>query len=172
MHLPGFWALDPSIVFLNHGSFGSCPKPVVEYQQAMRLRMEWQPIQFFVRDLEDLLDEARNALAQFLGANPENLAFVPNATAGLNAVLRSLPFERGDEIIVSNHEYNACRNSLDVVAQKTGITVALAEIPFPLRDSGMVIDAILQRVTPRTRLLLIDHVTSQTGLIFPLGEIV
>ena len=172
MHPRDFWALDPSIAFLNHGSFGSCPKPILEYQQAMRLRMERQPIQFFVRDLEDLLDEARNALAQFLGANPENLVFVPNATAGVNTVLRSLAFERGDEIIVSNHEYNACRNALDVVAQKTGITVALAEIPFPLSDSGVVTEAILQRVTPRTRLLLIDHVTSQTGLILPLAKIV
>src|SRR6185503_12376770 len=171
-HASDFWALDPSIVFLNHGSFGGCPKPVLEYQQAMRLRMERQPIQFFVRDLEDLLDEARNALAGFLGAHPENLVFVPNATAGVNTVLRSLAFEGGDEIIVSNHEYNACRNALDVIAQKTGITVALAEIPFPLRDSGLVIDAILRRVTPRTRLLLIDHVTSQTGLILPLAEIV
>src|SRR5258705_3180090 len=128
MHRPDFWALDPAIDFLNHGSFGSCPKPVLEFQQAMRLRMELQPIQFFVRDLEGLLDEARNALAQFLGAAPENLAFVPNATAGVNTVLQSLPFEQGDEMIVTNHEYNACRNALDVVAGRNGVNVRMAEI--------------------------------------------
>jgi isopenicillin-N epimerase len=172
MQRPDFWALDPSIDFLNHGSFGSCPKPVLEFQHAIRLRMERQPIQFFVRDLEGLLDEARHALAQFLGAASANLVFVPNATAGVNAVLHSLTFERGDEIIVTNHEYNACRNALDLIAERNGFTVRIAEIPFPLRDGEMVIEAILQQVTPRTRLLLVDHVTSQTGLIFPLDRIV
>src|SRR5688572_13042767 len=122
-----FWQLDPNIVFLNHGSFGSCPKPVLDYQQEIRARMERQPIQFFVRDLESLLDQARADLATFLGAKSDNLVFVPNATAGVNTVLRSLEFEAGDEIIVTNHEYNACRNALNVAAEQSGIRVVVPE---------------------------------------------
>jgi len=169
---PDFWPLDPSIVFLNHGSFGSCPRPVLDFQQGMRMRLERQPIQFFVRDLEPLLDEARGALAEFLGAHRDNLVFVPNATAGINTVLRSLDFKRGDEVIVTDHEYNACRNALDVVAARSGIAVVVVELPFPLQTADEIIEPILGAVTPRTRLLLVDHVTSQTGLILPLRQIV
>jgi isopenicillin-N epimerase len=169
---PDFWLLDPSIAFLNHGSFGSCPRPVLEFQQEIRLRMERQPIQFFVRDLEALLDEARETLAQFIGAHSDNLVFVPNATAGVNTVLSSLHFERGDQVLVTDHEYNACRNALDVMAERRGIEVAVIGIPFPMANEAQALDPILSAVTPRTRLLLIDHITSQTGLILPMEEIV
>jgi isopenicillin-N epimerase len=135
------------------------------------MRLERQPIQFFVRDLEPLVDDARGALAEFLGADPDNLVFVPNATAGVNTVLRSLEFKPGDEVIVTDHEYNACRNALDVIAARFGIALAVVEIPFPLRNADEVIAPILDAVTPRTRLLLIDHVTSQTGIILPLAQI-
>ncbi len=169
---PDFWLLDPSIAFLNHGSFGSCPRPVLEFQQEVRLRMERQPVQFFVRDLEPLLDEARESLAEFVGAHPQNLVFVPNATAGVNSVLRSLRFEPGDQVIVTNHEYNACRNALDVTAERCDVEVVVIEIPFPLRSEEDVIDRIVGALTPRTRLLLIDHITSQTGLVLPLEKLV
>ena len=169
---PDFWLLDSSIAFLNHGSFGSCPRPVLEFQQEVRLRMERQPVQFFVRDLEPLLDAARESLAEFLGAHPQNLVFVPNATAGVNTVLRSLRFEPGDQVIVTNHEYNACRNALDVTAERRDIEVVVVEIPFPLRSEEDVIDRIVGALTPRTRLLLIDHITSQTGLVLPLEKLV
>jgi len=169
---PDFWLLDPSIAFLNHGSFGSCPRPVLEFQQEVRLRMERQPVQFFVRDLEPLLDAARECLAEFLGAHPQNLVFVPNATAGVNTVLRSLRFEPGDQVIVTNHEYNACRNALDVTAERRDVEVIVVDIPFPLRSEEDVIDRILGAFTPRTRLLLIDHITSQTGLVLPLERLV
>ena len=169
---PDFWLLDPSIAFLNHGSFGSCPRPVLDFQQEIRLRVERQPIQFFVRDLEALLDEAREALAQFIGAHSDNLVFVPNATAGVNTVLSSLHFERGDQVLVTDHEYNACRNALDVMAERRGIEVAVIRIPFPIANDAQALEPILSAVTPRTRLLLIDHITSQTGLILPMEEIV
>ena len=169
---PDFWLIDPSIIFLNHGSFGSCPHPVLEFQQEMRLRMERQPIQFFVRDLEPLLDQAREALAQFIGAHAGNLVFVPNATAGVNTVLRSLHFAEGDQVIVTDQEYNACRNALDVMAERRGVEVSVVRIPFPIEGEDQVIEPILGAVTARTRLLLIDHITSQTGLVLPLEKIV
>src|SRR6266481_6992607 len=110
---PAIWMLDPAVVFLNHGSFGSCPRPVLEFQRELRDRMERRPVQFLGRDLEKMLDDARGALAQFLGAKAENLVFVSSATTGVNTVLRSLQFEPGDELLVSNQEYNACRNALE-----------------------------------------------------------
>src|SRR5213075_2730361 len=94
---PNLWVLDPKTIFLNHGSFGSCPRPVLEYQSALRERLERQPVQFLVRELEALLDQARAELARFIGAETANLVFVQNATVGINTVLRSLRFEQGDE---------------------------------------------------------------------------
>ena len=160
------------MVFLNHGSFGACPLPVLEEQQRLRRQMERQPVQFFARELEPLLDAARAELAGFLGAQPKDLAWLPNATAGVNAVLRSLPFRAGDELLTTDHEYNACRNVLEFVAQRSGARVVVATIPFPVADEEQVVEAVLQRVTPRTRLALIDHVTSQTGLVFPIQRVV
>jgi isopenicillin-N epimerase len=164
--------LDRKIIFLNHGSFGSCPRPVLEYQQEIRDRLERQPVQFLVRDLEKLLDEARAALAGFLGSEPDDLVFVPNATAGINTVLRSLRFNRGDELLVTDHEYSACRNALNFVAERAAARVVVAAIPFPLRSDEQIIDAVIGRVTSRTRLALLDHVTSQTGLILPVERLV
>ncbi|TAH37203.1 MAG: aminotransferase class V-fold PLP-dependent enzyme [Planctomycetota bacterium] len=167
-----FWGLDPGVLFLNHGSFGACPLPVLEAQQRWRERMEREPVRFFVHDLEEALDASRSALARFLGAGPRNLAFVPNATAGVNAVLRSLDFRTGDELLTTNHAYNACRTTLDYVASRCGARVVVATVPFPVRSPAEVVQSIVSGVTPRTRLALIDHVTSPTALIFPIAEII
>lgn len=169
---PKIWPLDPSITFLNHGSFGSCPRPVLDFQHAMQRHIERQPVQFFVRELEELLDRARGELAHFLGAQTEDLVPVPNATAGVNTVLRSLPLQPGDELLVTNHEYNACRNALDFVAERSGARVVAVEIPFPFHAANQVIDAVMSQVTARTRLALLDHVTSQTGMVFPVHRLV
>jgi isopenicillin-N epimerase len=169
---PAIWMLDPQIVFLNHGSFGSCPRPVLEFQRELRDRMERRPVQFLGRDLEKLLDDARGALAQFLGAKAENLVFVPSATVGINTVLRSLQFEPGDELLVTNQEYNACRNALEFAAKRTGCEAVVAGIPFPLQSADQIVGAIMGAATPRTRLALIDHVTSQTGMVLPIARIV
>ena len=166
------WVLDPEIAFLNHGSFGSCTRTILELQQEWRDRLERQPVQFYVRDLEALLDEGREALAAFVGADPEGLAWVPNVTLAINSVLQSLDFAPDDELLVTDHEYNASRNILDFVAQRSGARVVVAPLPFPLDDPSEVILALRRAVTPRTRLLLIDHITSQTGLVLPLREIV
>lgn len=169
---PKLWRLDPEAVFLNHGSFGSCPVRVLEFQQALRDRLERQPVKFFVRDLEGLLDQARAQLAQFVGAAPEGLVFIANATAGVNTVLRSLDWSAGDELLVTNHEYNACRNALDHVAGRSGAKVVEVRIPFPLSSAEEIVEAVCGAVTTRTRLALLDHVTSQTGLVLPIRRLV
>jgi len=166
------WTLDPEVVFLNHGSFGACPRVVLEEQQRIRDQLERQPVRFFVRGLSDRLDAARDRLAAFLGADPECLAPVPNATTGVNAVLRSLVFGPGDELVVTDQEYNACRNALDFVAVRSGAKIVMVHVPFPGVTSETIEDAILGAVTPRTRLVLFDHVTSQTGMILPVERIV
>lgn len=170
--LAQLWALDPAITFLNHGSFGACPLPVLQAQQHWRERMERQPLQFLGTDIESLLDAARAELAAFVGSEPADLVFVPNATTGVNAVLRSLRFQPGDELLTTNQEYNACRNALNFVAEREGVQVVVAEIPFPIDTPEQVVEAVLQKVSPNTRLALLDHVVSQTGLIFPIATLV
>jgi isopenicillin-N epimerase len=167
-----FWLLDRNITFLNHGSFGACPRHVLEVQAKLRSQLENEPLRFFGREWEPLLDASRSKLGEFLGANKEDLVFVPNATTGVNAVLRSLKFAADDELLTTNHEYNACRNALDFVASRAGAKVVVANIPFPIESPQQVIDGILGKVTPKTRLVLLDHITSQTGLIFPIQQII
>jgi isopenicillin-N epimerase len=166
------WLLDPEITFLNHGSFGATPLAVLSRQDEFRSRMEREPVRFLVRELEPLLDEARGELARFVGADPEDLAFVPNATAGVNAVLQSLDLTPDDELLVTNQEYNACRNAIDYVAGRSGARVNVVEIPFPIDDPEVVFERVVAGVTDSTRLLLIDHITSQTALIFPVERLV
>src|SRR3989442_11701388 len=129
--LARFWTLDPAVAFLNHGSFGACPRPVLAAQQRLRERLERQPVQFLGRDLEALLDDARRVLAAFLGADPEGLVFVPNATTAVNAVLRSLALAPGDELLVTDHAYNACRNALDFVAAAAGTPRVVVPVSLP-----------------------------------------
>ena len=167
-----FWWLEPEVTFLNHGAFGACPKSVLEVQQQFRQRLEQQPLRFLAQDLEGLLDGARNALAEFVGADPLDLAFVPNATTGVNTVLRSLHFTPDDELLTTNHEYNACRNALDFVAARSGAQVVVAEILLPIQSPEQVMEAVIAKISPKTRLALLDHVTSQTGLVMPIQRLV
>ncbi|RAM49134.1 MAG: aminotransferase [Hapalosiphonaceae cyanobacterium JJU2] len=166
------WSLDPKVTFLNHGSFGACPIAVLSFQQQLRSQLEQEPLRFFTREWEPLLDGAKSKLAAFVGADVENLVFVPNATTGVNAVLRSLTFHPGDEILTTNHEYNACRNALDFIASRTGAQIIVAQIPFPLDSPHQVVEAVIERVSRQTKLALLDHVSSQTALIFPLQQLV
>ena len=166
------WDLDPGVVFLNHGSFGACPREVLAAQREFVARMEREPVLFVHRDLEGLLDHARIALADFLGADADDIAFVTNATSGVNTVLRSLRFAPGDELLTTDHEYNACRNALDLAAATWGARVVTARVPFPLQDPAQVVEALTAAATPRTKLVLVDHVTSPTGMVLPVERIV
>ena len=166
------WTLDPDTTFLNHGSFGACPAEVLEAQRVLRARMERQPVHFLSRDLDDLLGEARAALGGFLNADADDLALVANATSGVNTILRSLAFAPGDELLVTDHAYNACRNAVVFVADRAGAQVVPVRVPFPLDSPEEVLAPILAAVTGRTRLALIDHVASPTGLVFPIERLV
>jgi len=166
------WSLERDLVFLNHGSFGACPTEVLRHQATLRAEMEAEPVRFLSRELDDRLDAARASLAAFVGADPDDLAFVTNATGGVNAVLRSRVFAAGDELLTTDHAYNACRNTLNFVAERAGARVVVAAIPFPVASPDEVVDAVLAKVTPRTRLALLDHVTSPTALILPVERLI
>jgi len=166
------FSLDPQVLYLNHGAFGACPRPVQRTQQALRERLEHNPIHFFMRELENLLDATRAALGPFVGADAEDLVFVPNATAGVNTVLAGFEFRAGAEVLLTNHGYPACRNAASHWAGRRGATLRIAEIPFPLRDAEQITEAVLASVNERTQLALLDHVTSPTGLVFPIEELV
>lgn len=167
-----YWSIDPDVVFLNHGSFGACPLRILERQQELRAEMEREPVEFLYRRFEPRIDEARDALGRFVGADSHDIAFVPNATTGVNTVLRSLSFGPGDELLTTDHEYNACRNVLNFVAERSGARVVVASVPFPMSSETEVLDTVLSAVTGSTRLVLIDHVTSATGVIFPMAPLV
>ena len=166
------WLLDPQIAFLNHGSFGATPIAVLEKQAEYRRRMEEEPVKFLARDIDELIDSARAEVARFVGAGTADMAFVTSATAGVNAVLRSQRFDAGDELLVTTQEYNASRNVLDYVAAKSGANVMVVDIPFPIDGPDTIVERLVNAVNAKTRLLLIDHVSSQTALIFPIERIV
>lgn len=166
------FSLDPEIVYLNHGAFGACPKVVQAVRFRLQEELERNPVGFFTRELERRLDETRAVLGSFLGAQPEDLAFVPNATAGVNTVLSSLDFEPGSEIVINDHTYPACRNAVQYWAARRSVHVRFAKIPFPLTSAEEICEAVLSEVTPRTRLVLLDHVTSPSGLIMPLPDLI
>ena len=165
------WGLDPDVTMLNHGAFGACPRVVLRRQQELREQLERDPLQFFMRQMQPLLDESRQTLARAIGAQSDDVVFVRNATTGINAVLRSLPLSPGDELLVTDHGYNACNNVVDFVAERAGATVVTVPIPLPIRTGGQVVDAVLDRVTERTRLAVIDHITSPTAVVFPIEQI-
>ena len=169
--LASHWRLEPGLDFLNHGSFGACPREVLDVQTEFRARMERQLVQFLARDLEGLLDTSRAALAAFINADADDLAFVPNATTGVNTIVRSLDFEPGDEIVTTTHGYNACLNALRWT-EKRGVRVVYAPVPWPITGPWQVIESVMLAVTPKTKLVLLDHVTSPTGVIFPVADLV
>jgi isopenicillin-N epimerase len=164
------WELNPEVRFLNHGSFGACPRELLAKQSEYRTRLERDPIAFMARELHDKLEAARVALAAFVGADAAGLAFVSNATTGVNAVLRSMELQAGDEIVVSNHGYNACNNAVTFVCERAGAQRRIAQIPFPIESPEQVLAGIRAQLSERTRLVLIDHITSPTGLVLPIEQ--
>src|SRR3954463_12185395 len=166
------WRLDPTVTFLNHGSYGACPEPVLAAHGALSARLEAEPVRFLSGGLPALLDEARSAVGHFLHADPDGLAFVANATTGYNAVLRSLRFAPGDELLTNDHEDNATINAMRAVAARDGARVVVAPGRFPTWGPAVAGVAILGVSPDRPRLVVASHVTSPTALIFPVAVIV
>ncbi|HEY3496816.1 MAG TPA: aminotransferase class V-fold PLP-dependent enzyme [Polyangiaceae bacterium] len=165
------WLLDPKVEFLNHGAFGACPRPVLAVQSELRARLEADPVRFMLKELEPLLDAVRVRLAGFVGARPRELALITNTTQGVNTLLASSTLRAGDEILITNHTYPACRNAVESWARRSGASVVVAEIPLPVSGEEPIVEAVLRAVTNKTRLALIDHVTSATALIFPVAKL-
>lgn len=166
------WDFEPGVTYLTHGTYGACPRPVLERHQALLADLESNPIRFLTRELEERWDAARRAIAGFLHADPEGLVGVPNATTGVATVLASLRLRPGDELLTDDHEYNATLNALELTAERAKARVVRVSIRLPIRHPEEVVEAILAGVTPRTRLAMISHVTSPSGLVFPIETIV
>jgi isopenicillin-N epimerase len=166
------WVLDPGFVSVNHGSFGATPRVVLAVQQDWQRRMEAQPGRFFRAILPAALRHAAGQLGAFLGADSNDLAFVENTTVGCNAVLRSLELGAGDEILVLTHGYGAVRNAARYVAERAGARVTEAAVPFPRPDADAIVASVAAALTPRTKLAVIDHITSGSALVLPLERIV
>ena len=164
--------LDPAVAFLNHGSFGACPRPVFESYQAHQRDLEWEPIDFLDRRLPALLSAARTELARYVNAPPFDLAFVTNATTGVNLAARSLDVRPGDEILTTDLEYGACDLAWEWLCRRTGAEYVRAPIPLPLASPAQLVDALFGRATERTRVVYVSHLTSSTALVLPVEEIV
>ncbi|MSQ83248.1 MAG: aminotransferase class V-fold PLP-dependent enzyme [Myxococcales bacterium] len=169
---PEIWLHDSDVTYLNHGSFGSCPRAVIEAQRQWQDRLERQAVAFMLGALEPAMDAVRAQLAEFLGANADDLALVCNATEGVGTVVRSLDFAPGDQVLVLDHTYNACKNAVDVELTRRGGHAVVAKIPFPLTDPLEAVEAVLSALTPHTKLALIDHITSPTGIVLPIEQLV
>jgi isopenicillin-N epimerase len=175
------WPLDPNVVYLNHGTVGVTPTPVLAVQQAIRDEIERGPSQFLLRAQSGLtgvptsaatrVRQAAQAVAAAMGARGDDLVFVDNATTGVNAVLRSFPLGPGDEILVTNHNYGATTKVAQFVARGRGAHVRTATVPYPRFDPGELIASVAAAITPRTRIAVLDHITSESALVFPLAEL-
>ena len=166
------YLLDPQVAFLNHGSFGACPRPVFERYQAWQRELEREPVDFLDRRLPGLLDGARTALADYVGCSAQDLAFAQNATTGVNLAARSLDLRPGDEVLATDLEYGACDLAWGWVCRRAGARYVRAPIALPLRDPGELVEALFAAANERTRVVFVSHVTSATGLVLPVEEIV
>lgn len=164
--------LRPDVIFLNHGSFGACPRPVFAAYQNWQLELERQPVEFLGRRFTDLMRSARAALAAYVGADPDDLVYVPNATTAINIVARSLPLHPGDEVLSTDHEYGAMDRTWRFICQKRGARYINQTIPLPLESPEQIVEAIWSAVTERTRVLFMSHITSPTALILPIAQLI
>jgi isopenicillin-N epimerase len=172
--VPPMWLLSPDVHHLNHGSFGAVPLEVLEKQNEWRARWEADTTGFIVNDLQTEIDAARATTSAFLNADVEGFVFLRNASAGVASVLRSIEhtLKPGDELLTTVQDYNAIRQILEFTAARHDARVVVAPIPFPIDSPNQVTESILGSTTDRTRLAVIDHVTSPTGLVFPIDQIV
>ncbi len=165
------FSLASDVAFLNHGSFGACPKPVFAQYQVWQTRLERQPVQFIQRELDSYLAAARQALGDYLGVAGNDLVFMPNPTFAANTLARALKLEAGDELLTSDHEYGACINAWQFMSQRRGFKIVQQTLPFPPQSRQEIVERFWQGVTPNTKLIFLSHITSPTALTLPIEEI-
>ena len=170
-NIKNLFLLDPEVHFLNHGSFGACPRPVFEVFQSWQVQLEKQPVKFLMREIDGYYRTAREKLAEYLNTRPENLVYIPNATFGVNAAARSLDLKSGDEILTSDHEYGACDFAWQHICKKTGAFYVRRHIPLPVVDEDSLVESFWQGVTQHTRVIFLSHITSATALRLPVEKI-
>jgi len=171
MEIKSLFNINPDVVYLNHGSFGACPKAVLNELVRLQKLLEWQPIEFLASDLEHRLDESRRSLGNYVGCDGDDLVLFPNPTTAINAVVRSLQLSYGDEILSTNHEYGAMNRTWKYFCGKNHTEFIAVDIPVPVSTEEDFIERIWSKVTDRTKILFISHITSQTALIFPIKEL-
>jgi len=169
--LKNYFLLDPNIHFLNHGSFGAAPKPVIDAYQNWQMRLERQPVLFLGRELDGLLKESRQVLGNYLNVVADELIYVPNATHGVNIIARSLDLNAKDEILTTDHEYGACDFTWDFICGKAGAKYIHQSIALPVRTEDEIVDQFWQGVTGQTKVIYISHITSPTALRLPVEKI-
>ena len=172
MTMRDLFLLDPAVIFLNHGSFGACPRPVFEEYQRWQRELERQPVEFLGRRFNDLMRAARSALGDFVGADADDVTYVMNATVGLNVVARSIPLRPGDEVLTTDHEYGALDRTWRFLCDKQGAKYIRQPVRVPIQSAEEVIEAIWSGVTDRTRVLFISHITSPTAITFPIAPLI
>lgn len=163
--------LDPQVTFLNHGSYGACTKTVLLEQRSYQNRMETQPVQFMVDFLPKALNVARSIAAKFVGTTEDNITFVKNATTGVNAVLKNLKLSENDEVLTTNHRYDAVGHALVHYTTQMKAKLVVAQVPFPIVDDNQIVDAITQKITKQTKLLVVDQISSATATLFPIEKL-
>lgn len=166
------FALDPSVVYLNHGSFGACPKQVIEAQQRHRDTIESDAMRFYIYDLWTMVDRSREALGPVIGASARDIVFVSNATTATATVVDNLDLQPGDELLVTNFEYPACINNFHRIANRRGAKVVVAELPWTGISEDAVVDAVLSKVTSKTKIALISLITSATAIRLPVERLI
>lgn len=166
------WQIDQTITYLNHGAFGACPQEISDEFRGWQQKLESSPARFILRALDENLAESRRVLSEFTGAEAGGMALVSNATHGVNTVLKSLNFKKSDEVIITNHIYPACLNALRYIQSQQGLVITMVDIPLEGVTAGMITRRVLEAVSPATRLVMLDHVTSPTALVFPVKAIV
>ena len=166
------WSLDKSVTFLNHGSFGARPIPILKKQSEYRKQLESEPLRFMMREADSLIEKSREALSGFIKCDRKDLVFVNNATTGVNTVLKSLDFTTGKEILITNHIYPACRNTINKIAKEKKLKVKEIKIPLHIYNSSDITEKVINSVNSKTALVLIDHISSIPGIRFPIEEIV
>lgn len=164
--------LRPEVVFLNHGSFGACPRPVFERYQALQVELEGQPVEFLGRRVRDMMAAARAALAAYMGAEADDVVYFPNVTHALNVVARSIRLEPGDEVLACNHEYGALDRTWRFLSERQGARYVVHPLADPLPSPEEAVEQLWTGVTDRTRVLFLSHITSPTAVVLPIGPLI